>query len=102
MNLKDAVATVWIKNVLMRQGLPPGDPNIIADTAPAASKSVLLPAILAAALTAAGLPIAGVAVNWFLTKDKPAATAPAEPATTAPADGSLYQYLEDHNLHLPQ
>lgn len=108
MNLRNAVATVWIKNVMMRHGLPPGDPNVTDQTTagPAAAKSALWPAIISAALTAAGLPIAGAAVNWWFsgTKQPPAAEAPAEaPPFEAPAhDGSLYQFLEDQNLHLPQ
>lgn len=103
MKLRDAVATLWVKNVMMRHGIPPGDPNVVdsPSTAAPATKSPLWPAIVSAALTAAGLPIAGAALNWFYRgEQQPAAVAPAD--STPQHDGSLYQFLEDHDLHLPQ
>ena len=101
-NFKDAVASLWVKNFMAKHGVLPGDPNVKAESV-APAKSGLLPAVLAAALTAAGMPIVGGLVNWYFSKPAAQTTTDAPPSQTAPQqDGSLYQYLEDHNLHLPE
>jgi hypothetical protein len=97
MNYKDALVKWFIRNANIRHGHVPDEAfNITPDAAPAANK--LWPLVLTGLLSAAGG--TGVA-GWLL------GGAATPPATTTPApaevsNGSLYQFLEDHDLHIPE
>ena len=91
--IQDAVAEWWLRNAEIRHGHVPR-------TGPVSQSSGVLPYVLGAALTAAGLGgglLLPTVANWMLGGDE--ATAVVQPVEK---DGSLYQHLEDQGLHLPQ
>jgi hypothetical protein len=116
MTLREAIAQWYLRNASIRHGHLPDDalklsiPEPPPASAPSATKK-LLPLALAAALGGTGL--AGVAglgawlAGAFSKADPPAASSPSEAPAFEIGDeaqqrGSLYQFLEDHDLHLPE
>lgn len=112
----DAVAEWWVRNAEIRHGHVPRTGEVQAETIKALEAQVasqesvatkdqgnkgpgVLPYVLGAALTAAGLGggmLIPLAWNALAGSDTPAAMSPIEKS------GSLYQHLEDQGLHLPQ
>ena len=102
MKVADAIATWWVRNAEIRHGHLPPLGNVVAP-AQGQSPSLVaraLPYVLSAAVGGGGMAAAAWMFDWLSgRKESP----PAVVATDAPQnDGSLYQYLEDQNLHLPQ
>lgn len=95
MNLPDAVATWWVRNAEIRHGHIPAIGKVSAGTQQSTGdwKKWLLPLLLAAG-TGAGV----AALPWLTGSDE------TQQVETQPAEqsGSLYQYLEDNGLHLPE
>lgn len=101
MKYLDALATFWQRNAELRHGHLPrvGDVQGPVPTAPSLlSKAV--PLVLSAVLGGGGMAAVPFVVDWI----KGGAETP--PAVAAPEaqerDGSLYQYLEDEGMHLPE
>lgn len=98
MTVTDAVASWWIRNANIRHGHIPDDATKIT-TAGGSSLPMLAAGGLGAALALLAPWIVGK-VQGNGSPPTAAVVAPVEPS--AVHDGSLYQYLEDRNLHLPE
>lgn len=100
----DAIATFWQRNAEIRHGHVPRTSEVQGPVAVSSPEPSLIgkaaPFVLSAVLGGGGV----AALPWLLDlvngrTDSP----PAVGVQEAPAnDGSLYQYLEDQNLHLPE
>ena len=90
MPLNQDIARWWLRNARIRHGHVP---DITDDLS--GKGGGLLPAAILAAVTALGGGAVGAALGSMLSES------PAIVAPEAKGSGSLYQYLEDHNQHLP-
>lgn len=100
MKLKDAVATWWLRNAEIRHGHIPPIGNVSVPESAQGSSLVAkaLPYVLSAVLGGGGIAAVPFVLDWLGGKDAPPAVAVPEAQSR---DGSLYQYLEDQNMHLP-
>lgn len=99
MKYLDALATFWQRNAEIRHGHLPRTGDVQGPVTQASGSLIgkALPYIATAVLGGGGV----LAVPWLIgliggQKDQPAIEQPADEES-----GSLYQYLEDNNQHLP-